>query len=284
VGAEAPSYEGHDADRALVQAGREAGMSIPKIIKELQRKGVKLDPEVMEELYYLSKLSGEEQAFVARVEVDKAHESVRYMDDDGNVLREVTPDDTTGERDMIIMDPYNWLPLPKGAMVGGGLLRRGARGIAERLARMGARAAAKEALEVAGNVLTRMAKGEIGEQAARKTLQRLGYELMKSKLPGNRGLDGVFVKRGALGEVLDIIIAESKYSSSGKALLNETKTMGKQMSDRWIRANIDKMLSSTDGAVRATGRLLDRYLAMVKRKVNIFDGTLNRWNKVSLPD
>jgi len=78
--------------------------------------------------------------------------------------------------------------------------------------------------------LSNAAKGEMGEAAARQTMIRAGYQELPARLPANQGMDGVFVKYGADGAVQDIIITESKYSSTGRASLVNTKRKGRQLS------------------------------------------------------
>lgn len=80
-----------------------------------------------------------------------------------------------------------------------------------------------------GTGLTNAEKGLIGEEAARRTMQRAGYKEMDARLPSNHGFDGVWVKRNADGNIVDIVITESKFTSSGRPKLPKTN-MGKQMS------------------------------------------------------
>lgn len=97
----------------------------------------------------------------------------------------------------------------------------------------------------------------LGEAAAKETLERAGYKSLPCKLKSNNGFDGVYVKyKDGTDNIVDTIIVESKASSSGKARLADTNTMGKQMSDKWIRANIDKMIESDDLFLKQTGNFL----------------------------
>jgi hypothetical protein len=138
--------------------------------------------------------------------------------------------------------------------------------------------------KAATEVLDKMTKGEIGEAAARKALEKAGYKHMESKVEGNHGFDGVFAKFDEkTGEVVDIIIAESKFSSSGRAALSET-SMGIQMSDSWIKGNIAKMLRSSDESVRKTGQFLKANEEFIRKKISVFDGRTNRWNVLEAPD
>ncbi len=135
------------------------------------------------------------------------------------------------------------------------------------------------AARAGGKVLTTGQKGSLGEAAAARTLRRAGYEELPARLSRNNGFDGVWVKRGPDGRITDVIITESKYSSSGSASLTKTKTMGKQLSDQWIDGNIEKMLASDNPTVRATGEFLLEHRSAIRTKANVLDpeGT-NRWN------
>lgn len=127
-------------------------------------------------------------------------------------------------------------------------------------------------------------KGDYGEQIDRLTLERAGYMELEARLPSNNGFDGVFVKYDADGGVADIIITESKFSSSGKASVSKTD-MGRQMGAEWIDANIQKMMLDSNPAVQETGLFLDMYKSLIRTKGSITtpDG-LNRWNKLNLPE
>ena len=133
--------------------------------------------------------------------------------------------------------------------------------------------------------LTAAEKGVLGEQRSMLVLQRAGYQEMPARLSSNNGLDGVFVKYDFSGNPIDIIITESKFSSSGRASLVKTITMGRQMSPEWIDANISKMMNSSDMMVMETGYFLDANKVLIRTKANILtpDG-VNRWNKVRLPE
>lgn len=131
----------------------------------------------------------------------------------------------------------------------------------------------------AARTISKAEKRVLAEQAAARTLARAGYEELPARLSRNNGFDGVWVKRGPNGEIVDIIVSESKYGAEGTASLSKTKTTGKQLSDEWIDANIEKMLESTDAEVRRTGELLQQKRSMIRTKGNVLDaeGT-NRWN------
>lgn len=132
--------------------------------------------------------------------------------------------------------------------------------------------------------MNRAEKGLLGEARGSLAFQRAGYEKLPSRLASNNGFDGVFVKKGPDGTVVDIIISESKFTSTGRASLANTK-MGKQMSPEWIDANIRKMMINDDPAVRATGRLLRNNSELIRTKANVLDPAgVNRWNVLNIPE
>jgi hypothetical protein len=131
--------------------------------------------------------------------------------------------------------------------------------------------------------LTRSEKGVLGEVRGSLAFQRAGYAQFGARLGSNHGFDGVFVKKAPDGTVVDIIINESKFSSTGRASLANTN-MGKQMSSAWINENIQKMMNSTDVAVMETGFFLDANRALIRTKANVLDPLgINRWNVLQLP-
>ena len=112
-----------------------------------------------------------------------------------------------------------------------------------------------------------------------------GYQQLPSKLPGNRGFDGVFVRRGTAGAIDDLVVVESKFAASGRASLPMTKTMGRQMSDQWIDSTVQRMLRAEDRSLRQTGRMLFDNQASIRRKANVLDATgVNRWNRLRIRD
>ncbi len=124
-------------------------------------------------------------------------------------------------------------------------------------------------------------KGVRGEQAALKALEKLGFEFKPSKLPGNRGFDHIAVRYGASGEVNDILIIESKFSSTGRVSLSQTAGKGKQMGPEWIDTTLEDMIKR-GGEVRKTASLIRDNFGNVKLKGNILDHRgLNRWKPLS---
>ena len=123
-------------------------------------------------------------------------------------------------------------------------------------------------------------KGHRAEVMGAVTLRALGYEQLASKLPGNKGIDGVFVKWERPGVPKDIIVVESKYAASGTSKLAKTVDGAKQMDDTWLPKKISEMQGTGDPKVIATGDLLFTNNSLIRRKVNVVDaeGT-QRWFK-----
>ncbi len=133
--------------------------------------------------------------------------------------------------------------------------------------------------------LSTEAKGKLGEAWSRHTILRAGYQELPARLPRNQGFDGVFIKYSHDGSISDIIVAESKFSASGKASLAKTVTKGKQLSEQWMRSTIDQMIESTDPNVQNTGRLLKNNFELIRTKANVLNSSgINRWNKIKIPD
>jgi RHS repeat-associated protein len=84
-----------------------------------------------------------------------------------------------------------------------------------------------------------------------------GYEKLPSHVEGNHGIDGVYVKRDANGNINDLVIGEAKF---GNSRLNKNTSMGPQMSKKWVEANIKKMMKSNNKATREAGEELMDFL------------------------
>jgi YD repeat-containing protein len=128
--------------------------------------------------------------------------------------------------------------------------------------------------------LSNAEKGILGESRAALVYQRAGYTELAARLPSNNGFDGVFVKYGSDGNLVDIIINESKFSSTGRASLSKT-SMGYQMSPGWIDGNIKKMLGSDIPEVVKTGHILRQNSEMIRGKINVLDSQgRNSWSSI----
>ncbi len=121
---------------------------------------------------------------------------------------------------------------------------------------------------------------------------RKWYTYLPGKLPGNKGFDAVLVKYGPTGEIDDIVILESKFTSNGKASLSwlpQTKEhLGMwQMSKDWRDWNIVNLVASTNPSLRQTGLLLQTNYQKITPRINVLDvsgsSIVNDWNKITPP-
>ena len=113
---------------------------------------------------------------------------------------------------------------------------------------------------------------------------RAGYVKLDSKLPGNKGFDGVYVKWEKPGVPSDIVIVESKYATSGNAKMAKVSGGGKQMDQQWVLDKIADMKDAKSLSLEKTGILLDNNLSLIRRRVNVTDANgHNSWTKVDLP-
>ena len=128
----------------------------------------------------------------------------------------------------------------------------------------------------------------MGEKAAELLFERAGFQKLASKLSGNKGIDGVFVKwkDGVVDGIPEAIyVVESKFATSGKAAMNKCANGVKQMSEPWLDAKIKDMLDSPDINVRNTGKMLEKYQQsnLIRREVNVLDPTgKNVWDAIKL--
>lgn len=105
------------------------------------------------------------------------------------------------------------------------------------------------------------AKGRLGDRLTALRLAAQGYKKLPSKYDGVRGIDGVYVKRNAAGEIVEIRIVESKVDTSR---LNPGPPA--QMSDEWIRQVCAKMQEQGDAGVAETARLILDHMDSPKLK------------------
>ena len=86
--------------------------------------------------------------------------------------------------------------------------------------------------------------GRFGESLASGSLQLRGYEVIDTKLPGNRGIDLVAVKRNADGILVDVRLIEVKthYGKNGPRL-GQTR-VGPQMSRQWLADRLRALRAS----------------------------------------
>ncbi len=77
------------------------------------------------------------------------------------------------------------------------------------------------------------AVGAINENLMIKYFKSTGWTRIEGEV-GRNGIDGLLIKRNKNGQIIDILIAESKYNKSG---LQHTKN-GKQMTNEWVAKKI----------------------------------------------
>lgn len=78
--------------------------------------------------------------------------------------------------------------------------------------------------------------GDTTEHMMNSYYTKSGWTKIEGEI-GNKGIDGLFLKKNKAGEIVDVLIVESKYNKS--LLMN--RNSGKQMSKAWILDNISKL-------------------------------------------
>jgi len=94
-------------------------------------------------------------------------------------------------------------------------------------------------------------KGRLGDRLTALRLLARGYKKLPSKYDGLHGFDGVYVKKNAAGEIVEIRLVESKVDSS--RLIPGPPP---QMSDEWIRQVCAKMQEQGNPELTETARLI----------------------------
>ncbi|MES2662942.1 MAG: ankyrin repeat domain-containing protein [Pseudomonadota bacterium] len=110
-------------------------------------------------------------------------------------------------------------------------------------------------------------KGVHGEIFVAAVMHLNGYDRMETKLNGNQGFDGVWVKRDKTGQVIDVVINETKYRTKGKASLGYIIKDGDrhyQGSPEWIQDVRERMDGSNDLAVQATAQFLNDHKELIR--------------------
>lgn len=119
------------------------------------------------------------------------------------------------------------------------------------------------------NRLTNPQKGVLGEYFMDKRMTALGFEKLPSKTGGrrNNGIDGLYIRRNEQGDIVSIVVVESKWNTStyGSAWYtdpnnNDERSRVKQMSLEWINQKARDMISSGDPATAEAGRMLNMAL------------------------
>lgn len=78
-------------------------------------------------------------------------------------------------------------------------------------------------------------QGNLGEFVTSILISSDGYRQVEAKLPGNRGIDGFFIREKVTGQISDILLTETKTNISPyKARQMEDDKLVKTLSDLWI--------------------------------------------------
>lgn len=104
-------------------------------------------------------------------------------------------------------------------------------------------------------------KGRLGDRLTALRLLARGYKKLPSKYDGLHGFDGVYVKKNAAGEIVEIRLVESKVDSS--RLIPGPPP---QMSDEWIRQVCAKMQEQGNPELTETARLILDHMSSPKLK------------------
>ncbi len=139
------------------------------------------------------------------------------------------------------------------------------------------RSGASQIAATTGGRLTRAQKERIAEAAAAATMTRAGYTQLPSKLPGNRGIDQVWIKTAANGATR-VKLVENKYNSSG-ALGMGSSRWGPQMSSGWVNATLGRMISQ-GGALKRTAEVISASTQVVKKANVCGPSGRNKWSTI----
>lgn len=91
--------------------------------------------------------------------------------------------------------------------------------------------------------------GNHGETLARECARLRGFKLYEIKAAGNQGIDFVAMRRGQLGDIIDVKFVEVKTTYNPTYRLSRT-TSGQQLSRSYIAERLKAMHSSGDDRVR----------------------------------
>jgi hypothetical protein len=119
-------------------------------------------------------------------------------------------------------------------------------------------------------------KGNWGEAWAAAALEYKNYAQMPCRLPGNRGMDHVFVKYGPNKIVEEIVVVESKFATGGGApkLARTEGDKVQQLSNAWL----DKQHTKLKEAHPETWKLIDQNKDKIRFKANVLDDNkVNKW-------
>ena len=101
-------------------------------------------------------------------------------------------------------------------------------------------------------------KGNFGEEITDYLMRARGFKPQHSKYAGNRGIDHIFFKFDKSGEIIDILLVETKVNSS--------PYKPEQMSDEYIKKQIARMRMSSDVRVRKTAEQIETNISKIRKE------------------
>lgn len=102
--------------------------------------------------------------------------------------------------------------------------------------------------------------GAWGENLAEETLRLRGFNDVRGiKSGGNNGIDRIAIKRGRDGIIRDVKFIEVKTSRGNRVTLGQTRYGGKQMSRKWLAANLKSMSRSGNPELKKLALEISRF-------------------------
>ncbi|MBX3422259.1 MAG: hypothetical protein KF752_11955 [Pirellulaceae bacterium] len=106
----------------------------------------------------------------------------------------------------------------------------------------------------------RTSVGAWGENFSDQVLRLRGFnEIHEVKHGSNNGIDRIAVKRSPTGQIKDVKFVEVKTTRSSRPKLGHSRYGGRQMSRRWLAANLRIMRNSGDPALRSLALAISRF-------------------------
>jgi len=121
--------------------------------------------------------------------------------------------------------------------------------------------------------------GDLTENLTDIIFSKNSYEKLPTKIEGNKGFDGVYVKYAADGSIEDIILAEAKSFEGSIGLRPNSRDGHDQMSSDWIKAVLDAM-ENTGGQQGQTAQLMLDFIEdnPIKKVVTAVDKKSGEFN------
>jgi len=106
----------------------------------------------------------------------------------------------------------------------------------------------------------RTSVGAWGENFSDQVLRLRAFnEIHEVKYGANNGIDRIAVKRSPTGQIKDVRFVEVKTTRSSRPKLGNTQYGGRQMSRRWLAANLRIMRNSGDPSLRSLALDISRF-------------------------